>query len=37
VIASEQQLADAFTTAKVIPGKVAFANFVDKQYESTGS
>jgi sulfonate transport system substrate-binding protein len=37
VIASEQQLADAFTTAKVIPGKVKFADFVDKQYESTGS
>jgi sulfonate transport system substrate-binding protein len=37
VIASEQQLADAFTTAKVIPAKVTFANFVDKQYESTGS
>jgi sulfonate transport system substrate-binding protein len=37
VVASEQQLADAFTTAKVIPGKVKFADFVDKQYESTGS
>lgn len=37
VIASEQQLADAFTAAKVIPGKVKFADFVDKQYESTGS
>ncbi|MEV6606861.1 ABC transporter substrate-binding protein [Kutzneria sp. NPDC051319] len=37
VIASEQQLADAFTTAKVIPAKLTFANFVDKQYESTGS
>ncbi len=37
VIASEQQLADAFTAAKVIPGKVAFADFVNKQYESTGS
>jgi sulfonate transport system substrate-binding protein len=37
VIASEQQLADAFTTAKVIPGAVKFADFVDKQYESTGS
>jgi sulfonate transport system substrate-binding protein len=37
VIASEQQLADAFTAAKIIPGRVRFADFVSKQYESTGS
>jgi sulfonate transport system substrate-binding protein len=37
VIAAEQQLADAFTSAKLIPGRVDFANFVDKRYESTGS
>ncbi|HEY0495624.1 MAG TPA: ABC transporter substrate-binding protein [Kutzneria sp.] len=37
VIASEQQLADAFAAAKVIPAKLTFAHFVDKQYESTGS
>lgn len=37
VIASEQQLSDAFTAAKIIPAKVKFADFVDKQYESTGS
>jgi len=30
VIASEQQLADAFTDAKAIPGKVEFAGAVDK-------
>ncbi|GAA0649168.1 ABC transporter substrate-binding protein [Kutzneria viridogrisea] len=33
VIASEQQLADAFSDAKVLPGKVKFADFVDTRYE----
>jgi sulfonate transport system substrate-binding protein len=32
VIRSEQELADAFTDAKVLPGKVNFADFVDKRY-----
>ncbi|NIH83120.1 ABC transporter substrate-binding protein [Amycolatopsis granulosa] len=32
VIASEQELADAFTGEKVLPGKVEFARFVDTRY-----
>ncbi|RSM68896.1 ABC transporter substrate-binding protein [Kibdelosporangium aridum] len=32
VIASEQELADAFTGDKVLPSKVDFASFVDKRY-----
>jgi sulfonate transport system substrate-binding protein len=32
VIAAEQELADAFTEDKVLPGKVDFASFVDKRY-----
>ncbi|MFF0543323.1 ABC transporter substrate-binding protein [Nocardia thailandica] len=33
IIASEQQIADAFTEAKAIPGKVEFATFVDRRYQ----
>ncbi|MGX1804184.1 ABC transporter substrate-binding protein [Nocardia sp. NPDC055321] len=33
VIASEQQIADAFTEAKAIPGKVDFAKFVDRRFQ----
>lgn len=33
IIASEQQIADAFTEAKAIPGKVEFAKFVDRRYQ----
>ena len=32
VIASEQELSDAFTDDKVLPGKVEFAQFVDNRY-----
>jgi len=32
VIASEQELADAFTDGKVLPGHVDFAAFVDRRY-----
>ncbi|QKV72503.1 ABC transporter substrate-binding protein [Amycolatopsis sp. Hca4] len=32
VVASEQQLADAFTDEKTLPGKVDFAAFVDRRY-----
>jgi sulfonate transport system substrate-binding protein len=32
VVASEQELADAFTADKVLPGKVGFAQFVDRRY-----
>jgi sulfonate transport system substrate-binding protein len=32
VVNSEQQLADAFTTAKLVPGKVNFSNFVDRRF-----
>jgi sulfonate transport system substrate-binding protein len=32
VISAEQELADAFTHDKVLPGKVDFASFVDKRY-----
>ncbi|MCK2236402.1 MULTISPECIES: ABC transporter substrate-binding protein [unclassified Crossiella] len=34
VIRSEQELADAFTTAKVLPGKVNFAEFVDTRFDA---
>ncbi|MEU6590684.1 ABC transporter substrate-binding protein [Streptomyces sp. NPDC046881] len=32
LVASEQQIADAFTELKLIPGKVDFADFVDRRY-----
>ncbi|GHF52978.1 sulfonate transport system substrate-binding protein [Amycolatopsis bartoniae] len=32
VVASEQELSDAFTNDKVLPGKVDFAKFVDRRY-----
>ncbi|MDT7729408.1 MAG: sulfonate transport system substrate-binding protein [Actinomycetota bacterium] len=32
VVASEQQLADAFTEDKTLPGKVEFATFVDRRF-----
>ena len=32
VVASEQELADAFTEAKVLPAEVDFAAFVDRRY-----
>nr|WP_042183717.1 ABC transporter substrate-binding protein [Kibdelosporangium sp. MJ126-NF4]CEL15776.1 Alkanesulfonates-binding protein [Kibdelosporangium sp. MJ126-NF4]CTQ93702.1 Alkanesulfonates-binding protein [Kibdelosporangium sp. MJ126-NF4] len=32
VVTSEQELADAFTEDKALPGKVDFASFVDKRY-----
>lgn len=32
LIASEQQIADAFTELKLIPGKVDFGDFVDTRY-----
>ena len=32
IVASEQEIADAFTDAKAIPGKVDFAKFVDKNF-----
>jgi sulfonate transport system substrate-binding protein len=34
VIASEQQLADAFTSAGQLPGKVDIASFVDRRYNA---
>jgi sulfonate transport system substrate-binding protein len=34
VVSSEQQVADAFTAAGLIPGHVNFANFVDTQFNS---
>ncbi|MET7767757.1 ABC transporter substrate-binding protein [Nocardia sp. NPDC005366] len=34
VIGSEQQIADAFTKAGAIPGKISFADFVDTRFES---
>jgi sulfonate transport system substrate-binding protein len=34
VVASEQHLADAFTAAGQIPGKVDFSSFVDRRYNS---
>ncbi|MFF2085240.1 ABC transporter substrate-binding protein [Nocardia sp. NPDC058176] len=33
VIASEQEIADAFTDAKAIPGKVDFESFVDTRFD----
>jgi sulfonate transport system substrate-binding protein len=35
LVASEQELADAFSDAGVIPGRVRFADFVDRRFEST--
>ena len=35
VVASEQQLADAFSDAGVIPGRVRFADLVDRRFEAT--
>jgi sulfonate transport system substrate-binding protein len=35
VVASQQQLADAFTEAGVIPGRADFAAFVDRRFETT--
>ncbi len=32
VVSSQQELADAFTSAKVLPGAVDFAAFVDRRY-----
>jgi sulfonate transport system substrate-binding protein len=37
VITAEQQLADQFTNAKVIPAKIDFSNFVDTRFNSVGS
>ncbi|HWE92015.1 MAG TPA: ABC transporter substrate-binding protein [Pseudonocardiaceae bacterium] len=34
VVSSEQSLADAFTSAQLIPGKVAIAGFVDRRFNS---
>lgn len=34
VVDSEQQLADAFTAAKVLPGKVDFAEFTDNRFDT---
>jgi sulfonate transport system substrate-binding protein len=34
VVASEQQLADAFTDEKTLPGKVDFAAFADRRFAS---
>jgi sulfonate transport system substrate-binding protein len=31
-VASEQQLADAFTDEKTLPGKVDFAAFADRRF-----
>ncbi|WP_432421144.1 ABC transporter substrate-binding protein [Nocardia cyriacigeorgica] len=33
VVASEQEIADAFTEAGAIPGKVTFSDFVDKRFD----
>jgi sulfonate transport system substrate-binding protein len=35
LIASEQQIADAFTDLKLIPKKVDFGDFVDTRYNGT--
>jgi len=35
VIASEQQVSNAFTSAGLIPGQVNFANFIDTAFNST--
>lgn len=37
VIASEQEIADAFTEAKEFPGKVEFTDFVDDRFQGEGS
>jgi sulfonate transport system substrate-binding protein len=37
VVASEQQVSDAFTSAGLIPGKVDFSEFVDTSFNSTAS
>ncbi|WP_446226572.1 hypothetical protein ACTWPB_09445 [Nocardia sp. IBHARD005] len=34
VIASEQEIADAFTKAKAIPGKVDFKSYVDTRFDN---
>jgi sulfonate transport system substrate-binding protein len=36
VIASEQEIADAFTAAKQFPGSVDFSKFVDDRYQGEG-
>ena len=33
LISSEQELADAFTEDKTLPGKVDFAKFVDTRFQ----
>ncbi|GAB2659723.1 aliphatic sulfonate ABC transporter substrate-binding protein [Nocardia goodfellowii] len=33
IVASEQEIADAFTDAKAVPGKVDFAKFVDRRFQ----
>ncbi|MGH3379643.1 MAG: ABC transporter substrate-binding protein [Actinoallomurus sp.] len=35
VIAGEQQLADAFSDAKLIPGRLRFGDFVDRRFNDT--
>ncbi len=37
VVASEQQVSDAFTSAGLIPGKVDFSDFVDTEFNSTAT
>lgn len=37
IIASEQEIADAFTEAKEFPGAVDFADFVDDRFQGEGS
>lgn len=37
IIASEQEIADAFTEAKEFPGKVDFAEYVDDRFQGEGS
>ncbi len=37
VITAEQQLADEFSTAKVIPAKIDFSKFVDPRFNSVGT
>lgn len=37
IIASEQEIADAFTEAKEFPGSVEFADFVDDRFQGEGS
>ena len=33
LVRSQQELADAFTDAGVIPGRVSFADIVDRRFE----